>query len=606
MKRVLLKRVFFSYFILAAVLIVVLGEYLSSTIRNNYTSKLQENLTIQSRLITEDIPLSFQDNLDDFCKRYRDKTGARITIIDSSGRVLGDSDEPSALMENHSDRPEIKDAEVNGVGSSIRLSKTLKRDLFYLAISVTKDSEKRFLRMSVPLHDIDVAVRKIKIQILTASFASLLIVFFIGIFQTGRIVKTIEEITAFSQAVASGNFRKRLLPKGRDELSELTRNVGNMSQELQGRLEQSKEEKYMIEAILMNMSDGLMLTDPKGIILLSNAAVKNLFGIESSIEGKTVMEALRKAELVDIIDKVVETKESISREIEVVYPKELFLMVTAAPYSVKGESAGAVLAFHDITRLRQLEDMRKDFVANVSHEIKTPITAIKGFAETLLEGALEDKENAYKFLETIKNHSERLNSLVSDLLTLSRIELGDIKIEKETVNLDNVIDTVFETLKENARGKGLYLEKEIAAGSVEVQADKNRLIQILLNLVDNGIKFTEMGGVTIKVQSPKSKVQILPYPPFTKGGSMGINNSSPGDFIEISVEDTGIGIPKKHLSRLGERFYRVDKARSRELGGTGLGLAIVKHLVKAHGWEMEIESIPGRGTTVKIIIPALT
>ena len=365
-----------------------------------------------------------------------------------------------------------------------------------------------------------------------------------------------------------------------------------MSQELQGRLEQSEEEKYMIEAILMNMSDGLMLTDPKGIILLSNAAVKNLFGIESSIEGKTVMEALRKAELVDIIDKVVETKESISREIEVAYPKELFLMVTAAPYSVKGESAGAVLAFHDITRLRQLEDMRKDFVANVSHEIKTPITAIKGFAETLLEGAFEDKENAYKFLETIKNHSERLNSLVSDLLTLSRIELGDIKIEKETVNLDNVIDTVFETLKENARSKGLYLEKEIAAGSVEVQADRNRLIQILLNLVDNGIKFTEKGGVTIKVKSEKENTELLTL------------NSQLRNFVEISVEDTGIGIPKKHLSRLGERFYRVDKARSRELGGTGLGLAIVKHLVKAHGWEMEIESIPGRGTTVKIIIPS--
>src|SRR4030066_1691097 len=586
MKRVLLKKVFFLYFILASVLIVILGEYLSSTIRNNYLSKLQEDLTIQSRLIAEDVPLSFGDNLDDFCKRYKEKTaGARITIIDSSGRVLGDSEKPSSLMENHSNRPELIEAGTNGIGSSIRFSKTLQRDLFYLAISVMKDSEKRFLRMSVPLHDIDVAVRKIKIQILTASFASLLIVFLIGLFQTGRIVKAIEEITAFSQAVASGDFRKRLLPKGRDELSELTRNVSTMSQELQRRLQQAEEEKYMIETILMNMSDGLMLTDLNGRILLSNSAVKNLFGVESDIEGKTIMETLRKAELVDLIDRVVETKETISREIEVTYPKELFLMVTAAPYSIKGELSGAVLAFHDITGLRQLEDIRKDFVANVSHEIKTPITAIKGFAETLLEGALEDKENAYKFLETIKNHSERLNSLVSDLLTLSRIELGDIKIEKETVNLDNVIDTVFETLKENARSKGLYLEKEIAAGSVEVQADKNRLIQILLNLVDNGIKFTEMGGVTIKVQSPKSKVQISPYPPFTKGVSGGINNLSLGDFIEISVEDTGIGIPKKHLSRLGERFYRVDKARSRELGGTGLGLAIVKHLVKAHGWE---------------------
>jgi two-component system phosphate regulon sensor histidine kinase PhoR len=450
------------------------------------------------------------------------------------------------------------------------------------------------MRMSVPLHDIDVAVRKIKIQILTASFVSLLLVFFIGIFQTGRIIRTIEEITAFSQAVASGDFKKRFFPKGKDELAELTRNVGNMSQELQRKLQQTEEEKSMIEAILMNMSEGLILTDLKGRILLSNSAVRNLFGIKSWNEGRTVMETLRKVELVDLIDKVVETKETVSYEIEVTHPKELSLMVTAAPYFVKGELFGAVLAFHDITRLKQLEDIRKDFVANVSHEIKTPITAIRGFAETLLEGALDDKENAYKFLETIKNHSERLNSLVSDLLTLSRIELGDIKIEKETVDLNNVVDTVFETLKEKAQSKGLYLKKEISPMAPEVRADRNRLIQILLNLVDNGIKFTEKGGVTIKVQSVRENPELLTL------------NSQPRNFTEISVEDTGIGIPKKHLSRLGERFYRVDKARSREMGGTGLGLAIVKHIVKAHDWEMQIESIPGKGTTVKIIVPSLT
>jgi two-component system phosphate regulon sensor histidine kinase PhoR len=601
MKRVLLRRVFFLYFILASVLIVVLGEYLSSTVRNNYLSKLQEDLTIQSRLIAEDVPLSFQDNLDDFCKRYEEKTGARITIIDSSGRVLGDSDEPSSLMENHSNRPELIEAGANGIGSSIRFSKTLQRDLFYLAISVAKgDQEKRFLRMSVPLHDIDMAVRKIKIQILTASFASLLIVFLIGLFQTGRLVRTIEEITAFSQAVTSGDFRKRLFPKGKDELAELTRNVGTMSQELQRRLQQAEEEKYMIETILMNMSDGLMLTDMKGMILLSNSAVKTFFGVQSGTEGKTAMETLRKAELVDLIDRVVETKETISREIEVTYPKELFLMVTAAPYFVKGELSGAVLAFHDITRLRQLEDIRKDFVANVSHEIKTPITAIRGFAETLLEGALEDKENAHKFIETIKNHSERLNSLVSDLLTLSGIELGDIKIEKETVDLSNVIDTVFETLKGKAQTKGLYFKKEISTGPQEVKADRNRLIQILLNLVDNGIKFTEKGGITVRVRNAELRMR-------NEGVSKEIPKSEIAipQSIEVSIEDTGIGIPKRHLSRLGERFYRVDSARSRELGGTGLGLAIVKHLVKAHGWEMQIESVPGKGTTVKILIPSL-
>jgi two-component system phosphate regulon sensor histidine kinase PhoR len=601
MKRVLLKRVFFSYFILASILLIVLGNYLSGAIKDNYISELRENLSVQSRLIAEDIPLSFQDNLDDFCKRYEDKTGARITIIDSSGRVLGDSDEPSSLMDNHSNRQEIIEAETNGIGSAIRFSKTIHKNLFYLALAITKDSQKRFLRMSVPLHDIEVAVRKIKIQILTASFASLFIVFLIGLVLTGRIVRTIEEITAFSKEIASGNFKKRLLPRKKDELGELTKNVSDMSQELKRRLNQSEEEKSMIEAILMNMSDGLMLTDSKGRILLSNAAMKNFFGIESSIEGKTVMEALRKAELMEIVDKVVGTKGTISREIEVTYPKEVYLMITAAPFSVKGELSGVVLAFHDVTRLKQLEDVRKDFVANVSHEIKTPITAIKGFAETLLEGALDDRENAYKFIETIKNHSERLNSLVSDLLTLSRIELGDIKIEKESISLDNVIDSVFETLREKAQSKGLYLRKEISPGPQEIKADRNRLIQILLNLVDNGIKFTEQGGVAVRVQS--SRFGVRSSEKIVSELKTQHSELADFDYIEICVEDTGIGIPKKHVSRLGERFYRVDKARSRELGGTGLGLAIVKHLVKAHGWEMEIESTPGQGTKVRLLCP---
>jgi len=247
--------------------------------------------------------------------------------------------------------------------------------------------------------------------------------------------------------------------------------------------------------------------------------------------------------------------------------------------------------------------MRRDFVANVSHEIKTPITAIKGFAETLLGGAIDDKENAPRFLQTIKNHSERLNSLVEDLLTLSRIEFGDIKMEKTAVSLDDVIDTVFTTLRNKAEINGLYLKKEMPKNLGEIKADRNRLTQILLNLVDNGIKFTETGGVTVSVQARSS----------VREQGLGVSKKEPipspqpqiPDFgtLEIIVEDTGIGIPQKHLSRLGERFYRVDSSRSRELGGTGLGLAIVKHLVKAQGWEMKIESAQEKGTKVRIFCP---
>jgi two-component system phosphate regulon sensor histidine kinase PhoR len=580
MKQVLFKRILFPYLILVLLLIISLEFYLSSVIKDNYISKLRESLTIQAYLIAEQIPSSFTINLDDFCRRYKEKTGARVTIVDGSGLVLGDSDEPSEKMENHSNRPEIKDAAVEGFGSSIRFSRTVHKDLLYLAIEINKGPNQRFLRLSVPLHDINASMNRVRMRIIIASLISLFMIILIGLIQVKRITKAIEEITTFTKEVASGNLRKRLLLRGKDEFGELAGNVSDMAQELSRRLKESEEGKLKMEAILRNMSDGLMLTDTKGRILLTNSTAKNFFGIESGIEGRTLMEALRKAELMEIIDNVVESRETISYEVEITYPKELYLMTTASPFLVKGEVSGVVLAFHDITRLRQLEEVRKDFVANVSHEIKTPITAIKGFAETLLEGAIDDRENAPKFLEAIKNHSERLNSLVNDLLTLSRIELGDVKIEKEDVDLDDVVDTVFAILRDKAKSKGLYLKKEIPPEILEIKADRDRLIQILLNLVDNGIKFTEDGAVKIKVQSEEEK-----------------------EFIEITVEDTGIGIPKKHIPRLGERFYRVDRARSRELGGTGLGLAIVKHLVKAHGWDMVIESTQGQGTRVRLLCP---
>ena len=606
MKHVLFRNILLTYLLIATLLLISLELYLSKEIKDNHVSNLKDSLIIQARLISDQIPSFFTNNLDDICRRFKEKTGARVTIIDSSGKVMGDSDEPSEKMENHSDRPEIKDAEISDVGSSIRYSKTIQKDLLYLAIAINKDTDKKFLRLSIPLHDVEKAMNTIRIRIIIVFLSVLFVANLIGLIQTRRITKSIEEITAFSKEIAAGNFKKRLFLKEKGELGELGKNISNMAQELQIRLKQSEKEKQRIEAILRNMSDGLILTDTKGTILLSNTAIKPLFGVQSDIEGKTLTESLRSAELMEIIDNVVKSKERISREITISRPKELYLMATATPFyssNTGGELSGVVLTFHDITRLRKLEEMRKDFVANVSHEIKTPITAIKGFAETLLEGALDDKENAYKFIETIRNHSERLNSLVSDLLTLSRIELGDITIAKIIVNMDEVVDTVFSILREKAQSKGLYLKKQIPPEVEEVKADRDRLIQILLNLVDNGIKFTEKGGVTIKVQSSKFKVEIPPYPPFTKGGHGGIINSSLNNIVELSVEDTGIGIPKKHLSRLGERFYRVDRARSRELGGTGLGLAIVKHLVKAHGWEMEIESIEVKGTTVHLICP---
>src|SRR4030043_2358558 len=598
MKRVLFTRILFTYLIITLLLLISLELYLSNAIKNNYISTLKDSLIKQARLIADWIPYSFTNNLDDFCKRFKEKTGARVTIVDSSGRVLGDSDEPSGKMDNHSNRPEIKDAEVSDIGSSIRFSKTMQKDFFYLAIKINQDPDIRFVRLSMPLHGVETAMNKIRVRIIIVSLSALFIIILVGLAQTRRITKSVEEITVFSKEVAAGNFKSRLFLKERGELEELGKNISNMAQELSKRLTQSEEEKNKMEAILRNMSDGLILTDTKGRIILTNSAIMNLFGIVSNIEGKTVMETLRKAELMEVTSKVLESGEAVSLEFEVTHPKDVYLMVTAAPFFIKEDISGVVLTFHDITRLKKLEDIRKDFVANVSHEIKTPITAIKGFTETLLDGALDDRENARKFLETIKNHSERLNTLVNDLLTLSSIELGDIKVEKTNVDLNEVVDAVFVTLKDKARSERLYLKKEISPEILEIKADRDRLIQILLNLVDNGIKFTEDGGVTVRVRSTEFGMQNKEVSKEIPQSEIAIPHS-----IEITVEDTGIGIPKKHIPRLGERFYRVDRARSRELGGTGLGLAIVKHLVKAHGWEMDIESTQGQGTKMRLLCP---
>ncbi|HZV46024.1 MAG TPA: ATP-binding protein [Thermodesulfovibrionales bacterium] len=602
MKRILFRRIILAYLVIAPLLLIILELYLSGAIKDNYISNLRDGLIIQARLIADRIPGSDTHDLDQFCRDYKEKTGARVTIVDSDGKVLGDSDEPSGKMENHLDRPEIKEADLSDMGTTIRYSRTLQKNLFYLAIAFESDSDRKFLRLSMPLQDIEKAMNSIRMRIVTATLAVSFLAILLGLIQARRITRSVEEITAFSKEAAAGHFRKRLFLREKGELGELGKNISEMAHELHEKLKLSEEGKQKIEAILRNMSDGLILSDMKGTILLSNEAVSRLFNVASSIEGKTIMETLRKAELMDMIDKVAVSRERVSREIEVTHPKDLYLMVTAAPfyaYRKEGELSGIILTFHDITRLRRLEEIRKDFVANVSHEIKTPITAIKGFTETLLDGAIDDRENAHKFLETIKINSERLNSLVTDLLTLSGIELGDIVIQQHVVNPEEVIDTVFTILAEKSQSKRLYLRKDVAPEIRELKADRDRLIQILLNLVDNGIKFTEQGGVTIKVRSEKVKAKNADETEAVSSAS----NLQPSASIIVSVEDTGIGIPKKHLTRLGERFYRVDRARSRELGGTGLGLAIVKHLVKAHGWEMEIESTEGQGTTVRILCP---
>lgn len=332
------------------------------------------------------------------------------------------------------------------------------------------------------------------------------------------------------------------------------------------------------EKILRAITEGIIILDRRGNIIFANKRFKELIKTEESPEGRHFMEVIRNIDLLNLLKASTSQTKEVSEELVIKRGgDEIFLLVKAMPViGQNGEISFLIVLLHDITRIKRLENIRKDFVANVSHELKTPITAIKGYAETLLEGAIEENENARKFIAIIKNQADRLSSLIDDLLTLSRIESGEIKLDRELVSLNDLVNSVFQILNDQAQKRGISLEAELQ-GKISIYADRNKLTQILLNLIDNGIKFTEKGSVKIK-----------------------FNRNSEG-FI-LSIVDTGIGIPKEHLPRIGERFYRVDKARSRQLGGTGLGLAIVKHLVIAHGWNLKIESEVGVGTKVNIFI----
>lgn len=386
-----------------------------------------------------------------------------------------------------------------------------------------------------------------------------------------KIKKTLDENIA-------GNVNLKIFLNTKTDLDEIIKSLNFFIEAIQSKLNAAELETQQMEAILRGMSDRLLIVDKTGKIVLANRAFRKLFQVDKSVENKQFLEVIRNAQLIDIFRRAMDSWEIISDEIIISRAdKDIYLIATAVPVYTSDSVNGIVLTLHDITRLKLLEQIRTDFVANVSHEIKTPLTAIKGFSETLLDGAINDKENAVKFLQMIRNHSERLNNLVDDLLTLSRIELGDITIEKPLIDPQEVISNVVSMFKEISEKKGLYLKTKIPDEKILIPADKNRLTQIMINLVDNAIKFTETGGVTI-----------------------GISKSN--YYKTLFVEDTGIGISPKHLGRLGERFYRVDKARSRELGGTGLGLAIVKHLVKAHGWNIKFESEQDRGTKASIII----
>ncbi len=416
---------------------------------------------------------------------------------------------------------------------------------------------------------------------LTAAVILVLIITSILTYLTvSRLINPLQEITSVAYQMAGGILENEIIIDADIEYDELASSINVMAKQLRQQMTKVNETRYLARAILDSMGDGVIALDSKGKLLMINPALEKIFNLEKDkVIGKKLIEVIRNYELDQLLRQVLANKQPAFQEIKMLLPDSKIFRVNATPLkSSGGSSVGVVALMRDVTRYQQLEKMRRDFVANVSHELRTPLTSIKGFLETLLDGAIEDEKTAKHFLRIMKLETDRLTKLIDDLLKLSKLENRKTIFNKEPVDMNEVIDQVIFIFKPQAEAKDIHLRKNSDADVPIVSAEKDLLIQVLINLVDNAIKYTPSGGQVV------------------------ISTHADQGQINVSVEDTGPGIPKESLARIFERFYRVDKARAREAGGTGLGLAIVKHVIELHDGSIKVENT-GQGAKFTFSLP---
>lgn len=576
-------------FIFGAILTLMIGViyvYLDNHINNFLYDSIDQ--TLQKRVWLARAILEKQYPAPDFAgvaAMFGETLDVRVTIIDPQGRVLADSEVPEPeqhRMENHLSRPEVRQAlRDNGIGESRRYSGSVHKDFIYVASVFGKETPDGVVRVAMPLSGVEVVVDRLRRIVLLLLLVTLGMSWVVSFIASAFISRPIRETSRAARAVAAGDFSRKIVVDSDDEIKDLAEAFNFMSEQVKCRIKEAVDEQSRLEAVFLSMVEGVMVVDQQGKIVLMNESLRKVLLLPDDAQGKRPIEIIRNVEIQQLADAALRREQRIaSREIMLLSPEERTFLVNATAVIRDQIIAGAVLVFHDISELRRLEKVRKDFVANVSHELRTPISSIKGFTETLLDGGLQDKKHAKEFLEIIHDDAERLAALINDILDLSKIESGRLNLLLRPCALGPVIDKVVNALQAQCRDKGLTMIRRIPDDLPLLVADENKLAQIVLNLVDNAVKYTpEKGAITIAAAST---------PPL----------------VTIEVCDTGIGIPEEDLSRIFERFYRVHKDRSREMGGTGLGLSIVKHLVQAHGGDIVVESVLGKGSTFRFTIPA--
>ena len=571
---------------------IAAGLYLSRALEGFAVDTLEARLVISGRLLHDEARglMGRQASPADvraFTLRAARPTESRVTVIAADGRVLGDSEvavEDLPRVENHAGRPEVRAALAGRVGRDLRTSATISQPLLYVALPIVDGGRTTgVIRVALPLAAVTSSYATIHRVMLAGGVVALVVAFGIGLFVARRVTKPVVQMQTIARQMSEGDFTVRAPIRSPDEIGALGRALNGLAARLREKIDDLGHEQAKATAILDGMIEGVIAVDGRDIILLMNERARSMFGLDATRgERKPFLEVIRNTELHELFrESRAAAEASVShRELRLASPVERRVQVNAVPLRLGADEVGVVMVLHDVTELRRLEQVRTEFVANVSHELRTPLTAIQGYLETLLSGALEERENARRFLDIVHRHTERLGRLLNDLTDLSNIELGRVSLKLAPTRLDEVVDTVLAIMGPKAASGRVTLSSRLSPDLPSVLADRDRLVQVVINLVDNAVKYTPEGGrVTVQAQ-----------------------HAAAGQ-VEVDVVDTGIGIPPADLPRITERFYRVDKARSRELGGTGLGLAIVKHLVFAHGGQLRVESEPGRGTTVRVTLP---